>query len=55
MKTTKIVLFVSAFLTSIVKGVEVLTVVLATGTIYLKLDPQRTEELPITLIQRWAL
>ena len=32
MKTTKIVLFVSAFLASIVEGVEALTVVLATGT-----------------------
>ena len=32
MKTTKIVLFLSAFLASIVEGVEALTVVLATGT-----------------------
>ena len=32
MKTSKIVLFVSAFLASIVEGVEALTVVLATGT-----------------------
>jgi uncharacterized membrane protein len=32
MKTTKIVLFVSAFLASIVEGVEALTVILATGT-----------------------
>jgi uncharacterized membrane protein len=32
MKTTKIVLFVSAFLASLVEGVEALTVVLATGT-----------------------
>jgi len=32
MKMTKIVLFISAFLASIVEGVEALTVVLATGT-----------------------
>jgi len=32
MKTTKLILFLSAFLASIVEGVEALTVVLATGT-----------------------
>ncbi len=32
MKSTKVILFVSAFLASIVEGVEALTVVLATGT-----------------------
>jgi hypothetical protein len=32
MKTTKLILFLSPFLASIVEGVEALTVVLATGT-----------------------